>query len=129
MNKKFTNPDRQNFSRWLAVILWASVIFTLSSVEQVTVSKLFFWDFLFKKFAHLSEYAILFILTFRATKEKWLTSFMLILLFAISDEIHQSFVPGRNATVIDIGFDLTGASIASYIIWKLTQYRQAKQKK
>lgn len=129
MINKFTNSGEENILRWLAVILWSLVIFTLSSIEQITVSQLFFWDFLIKKLAHVSEYVILFMLIFRATKEKWLKTFSITLLFAASDEFHQSFVPGRAATIVDIGFDTAGASIASYIIWKLEQIRQAKQKK
>lgn len=113
----------------LAVVLWAVLIFTLSSQPQITVSQLFFWDFVAKKAAHLAEYAILFALIYRATKRNWSTSWLLLVAYAVSDEFHQRFVPGRNSTPLDIGFDLIGASIASYIIWKLKQIRLPKPKK
>jgi VanZ family protein len=116
-------------SRWLPVILWAIVIFTFSSIQQIAVSQFFLWDFITKKIAHICEYAILFALIFRATRGNYLMSFILTMLYAVSDEFHQSFVPGRTCTILDLGFDLTGANIAAYIIWKLKPILQAKPKK
>ena len=127
---KFNNSTLlANVSRWLPVILWALVIFILSSISQVKVSEFFIWDYITKKIAHLAEYAVLFVLIFRATSKKWISSFLLLLLYAVSDEIHQHFVPGRNAAILDLGFDLSGANIAGYIIWKLNQTRQKKPRK
>lgn len=114
---------------WLPVFLWAAIIYILSSIEQVTVSQFFVWDFAFKKIAHIGEYAVLFALIFRANGKKWAFSFVLTMLYALSDEYHQSFVPGRTAALYDLGFDLSGANIAAYIIWKLKQLRPKKLKK
>ena len=115
--------------KWLPVILWAVVIFTFSSIPQIKVSQFFLWDFITKKIAHISEYAILFTLIFRATKGNYLMSFILTILYSASDEYHQSFIQGRTARFYDLGFDLTGANIASYILWKLRQILPAKPKK
>ena len=115
--------------RWLPVFLWAAVIFAFSSITQIKVSEFFIWDFIAKKIAHISEYAILFALIFRATKGNFLSSFILTMLYAGSDEFHQSFVPGRSSAFYDLGFDLTGANIASYILWKLQQTPKNKPKK
>ena len=115
--------------RWLPVFLWAAVIFFFSSLPQIKISEFFIWDFIAKKIAHISEYAILFALFFRATKGRLPISFLLTMLYAVSDEFHQSFVLGRTATYFDLGFDLSGANIASYIIWKLKQARPGKPKK
>lgn len=114
---------------WLPVITWAVLIFALSSIKTPKVSEFFVGDFIAKKLAHLSEYAILFALIMRATRGKWAWSYLLTILYAISDEAHQSLVPGRTATVIDLGFDISGANIAAYILWKLKQLRQKKLKK
>lgn len=116
-------------NRWLPVIIWMIVIFSLSSIQQIKVSQFFAWDFVSKKIAHVSEYAILFAFVFRATKGNYLTSFILTMIYAVSDEFHQSFVFGRSATVVDLGFDLSGVNIASYIIWKLGQIQKKKLKK
>ncbi|MBI2012814.1 VanZ family protein [Candidatus Curtissbacteria bacterium] len=125
--------NRSPLSRWLAVILWAAVIFALSSIEQIKVSEFFLWDFIVKKTAHVGEYAILFALIFRATRKNWVLTFLLTMGYAVTDEYHQSFVPGRSATFLDLGFDASGVNIASYIIWKLkprlTWSRQIHRKK
>lgn len=118
------NPNSP-LGRWLPVFLWALVIFALSSIKQVVVSEFFIWDFVAKKIAHVGEYAVFFVLIYRATGGKWLATFSLTMIYAVSDEIHQSFVPGRNTAVYDLGFDFSGASIAAYVIWK----RQAHQKR
>lgn len=116
-------------SRWLPVFLWALVIFALSNIEQVTVSQFFIWDFIAKKTAHVLEYTIFYVLVFRAVEKKFLLSFIIVILYAATDELHQSFVPGRTAAIYDLGFDLTGANIAAYILWKLSQIRKTKPKK
>ena len=115
--------------RWLPVFLWAGVIFALSSIQQITVAEFFLWDFVAKKLAHLIEYAVLYALFLRATEKKWVLSFALTMFYAASDEIHQSFVPGRTAAVYDLAFDFSGAAISAYIIWKLRQIHPKKQKK
>ena len=115
--------------RWLPVFLWAGVIFALSSIQQITVAEFFIWDFAVKKVAHLTEYAVLYALFLRATEKKWVLSFFLTMVYAASDEIHQSYVPGRTAAVYDLAFDFSGASISAYIIWKLKQIHPKKQKK
>lgn len=114
---------------WLPVFVWATVIFSLSSTSSLKVSDFFIWDFISKKIAHLFIYAVLFSLILRATKRNWILSFLLTMIYAASDELHQSFVFGRNASVLDLGFDLSGANIAAYTIWKLSQIRRAKHKK
>jgi len=120
---------KSSLGRWLPVFLWAVIIFAFSSLPQIKVSEFFLWDFIAKKTAHVSEYAILFALIFRATKGSWILSFLATMLYAVSDEFHQSFVPGRTATFFDLGFDLTGANIASYTIWKLKQIHLLQPKK
>jgi len=114
---------------WLPPFLWATVIFTLSSIPQIKVSEFTFWDFAAKKVAHVVIYAILFSLIYRATGQKQIRSFLLTIIYAISDEYHQSFVQGRNSSFADLVIDFSGAGIASYIIWKLSQVRQKKPKK
>ena len=114
---------------WFPPLLWAVVIFTLSSLETIKVTELFLWDFLLKKSAHIFEYAVLFTLTFRASRRNWFLTYALCIIYATSDEFHQSFVVGRTASVFDLAFDLSGMNIASYIIWKFTQIHPAKPKK
>lgn len=69
-----------------------------------------------KKSAHMFVYAVLYYLVVKAfgkvTYKTLLLSFVICVVYAMSDEYHQSFVPGRTAKVTDIGFDSLGMSIA-----------------
>lgn len=120
---------KSNLASWLPVFLWVVVIFTLSSVKQVQVSEFFVWDFLAKKTAHVLEYVILYALIFRATGKKYILSYILTFAYAASDEFHQHFVIGRSASFLDIGIDLSGINIATYLLWKLNQNLKPKRKK
>jgi VanZ family protein len=116
-------------SNWLPVILWAAVIFYFSSLKQVKVSDFLIWDFVVKKVAHVTEYAILYALLYRATAKNFVVAYLVTILFAATDEFHQTFVLGRNGTPLDLGFDSSGANIATYLLWKLKQIRPGKAKK
>jgi VanZ family protein len=97
------------------VILWAGLIFGLSSIPQLTTGW-GLWDFIFKKSAHITEYFILTWLLYRAFKGSFNLSFLylflwpfiLSFLYAVSDEIHQLFVPGRSGNPVDVVIDTLG---------------------
>ena len=106
------------------------VIFFFSALPQQHASDFFLLDFAVKKIAHLSEYAILYTLFYRASGQKLKLSLILTIIYAVTDEFHQSFVPGRTPKIYDvIGFDLAGASIGAFILWKLEQFHRNKQAK
>ena len=96
-------------SRWLPVLVWAGVIFAFSSIPSLN-SGLGTWDYVLRKGAHLTEYAILAVLLVRATGSfAW--AFGLTVLYAASDEVHQLFVRGRHGSPIDVGIDAVGALV------------------
>ncbi len=107
---------------YLPPLAWAVFIFFLSSQPQLPTLDSSTFDYLFKKSAHVFVYAVLYFLVTRATLLTWpqLTRLhprhlylplILCFLYALSDEFHQSFVPGRTPTVNDLGFDMLGAGI------------------
>jgi VanZ family protein len=107
-------------------VLWAAVIFTFSSFSTATTSEFFLTDFVIKKTAHVVEYAIFAALIYRALKESGVNkkkagfyAIAVAAIYAVSDEFHQSFTPGRQPTLRDIIFDTIGATLAIYSIWKL----------
>jgi len=111
---------------WAPVVLWAAVIFLFSARTTNPVSQIYWEDFFVKKSAHIVEYAILTILLFRALKESGVSkkdagiySIILAVLYGVSDELHQSFTPGRDSQVRDVIFDTIGSILAIYVIWKL----------
>ncbi|QUY45387.1 VanZ family protein [Acaryochloris sp. 'Moss Beach'] len=85
-------------------------------------------NFIVRKGAHLTEYAILTTLCFTmgtfGFQKPWKSVLPFAVLgsalFAITDEIHQNFVPNRGASPIDVLIDITGALIAVSLIslWK-----------
>ncbi len=103
-------------SLWLPVVAWAAVIFTFSSVPDLGTG-LGGWDVLLRKLAHTVEYAILGALLARATRRAWL-AVMLGVLYAVSDEIHQTFVPGRMGSPVDVAIDAVGVAVGVGL-WQL----------
>ncbi|MCX7911254.1 MAG: VanZ family protein, partial [Endomicrobia bacterium] len=102
---------------WLEVILWCGVIFFFSSIPDLKIKQLGFWDFVLRKIAHITEYFVLVILFLRAfkisldnkdNKKIYFLSIIFSILYAISDEIHQYFVPGRHFALTDILIDSIG---------------------
>jgi VanZ family protein len=110
---------------WLPVILWLMVIFLFSSRPTLKTSEIYWQDFIFKKSAHMIEYAILATLFYRALtasgvnkKEAGIYSIILAATYGLSDEFHQYFTPGREPRIRDVIFDTIGAFLAIWTIWK-----------
>ena len=93
---------------WLPIVLWAGLIFTLSSIPSLH-SGLGTWDLILRKCAHVTEYAILTFLLRRAVATPWAAA--AALLYACSDEYHQSFVVGREGRPRDVAIDSIGIVI------------------
>jgi VanZ family protein len=131
-----TGLDRHSVKNWLPVFLWAALIFLFSSESFSSdntarvLAPWLRWTFpiwstdtielvhlLLRKLGHLSEYFILALLLARAlraqvnsvhgTKQLFLVV-GLTALYAISDELHQAFVPGRSASIGDVLIDVCG---------------------
>jgi VanZ family protein len=108
---------------WLPVGLWCGVIFYLSSLPNLATSW-GIWDLIFRKIAHITEYGILAFLIWRAIlhsikvnlSKTYALSGAVSLLYAISDEIHQSFVPTRHASIYDILIDGLGIGLMLYFL-------------
>lgn len=97
-------PDR--LARWGPVLLWAAVIFAVSSIPSLSTG-LGTWDLVLRKAAHAVEYAILGALLVRAVGAAWL-AVALGSLYAATDEVHQAFVPGRMGSPLDWAIDTVG---------------------
>jgi VanZ family protein len=102
-------------ARWLPVLVWAGVIFAFSSIPSLN-SGLGTWDYVLRKGAHMTEYAILAGLLIRATGSfAW--AFGIAVAYAATDEFHQTFVRGRHGSPIDVGIDAVGALIG-IAVWR-----------
>jgi VanZ family protein len=88
-----------------------------------------FAHFLTRKAAHFTEYAILAWLAAHAfttsprqtLHRRWfLISLALVVLYALSDEYHQSFVASRTASIYDSLIDMSGGltALLLYVVWR-----------
>src|SRR5215211_7296792 len=106
-------------ARWLEVGAWMALIFILSAQSKLPSPNDPWLDLLFKKSAHFAAYAILAFLFWRAlpiSRRVWIWSWLLTVLYACTDEIHQSFVANRHPAVRDVIIDACGAATALLII-------------
>ena len=124
---------------WLPAIVWMGLIFYLSAQPRPlakTPSPALAYV------AHFGEYAALAFLLFWAqlSRGSWkgnlrlglALSFVASILFAASDEYHQSFVAGRDASWLDFATDAVGAAFALAVIgrwghsflWRQVRYRR-----
>jgi len=116
---------------WLPPVAWMGLIFLLSAQPQLPSVTQNWLDSLIKKGGHMLGYAILASLYLRALqshgdpapKRQWL-GWGLAVLYAVSDEFHQRFVPGRNGTPVDIGIDAVGAGLAMLFLRYLHSRRE-----
>jgi VanZ family protein len=140
------NPRPRNhwFWRYGPLILWAVMIF-VGSTDLLAAShtgglvrRAFLWlfpqaseatlqtvHFLIRKAGHFSEYAILALLAARAfrtsirrmLRSRWFwASLTLVVVYALADEFHQSFIPSRTASIYDSLIDSLGGTTALILL-------------
>lgn len=116
---------------WAGVIFFASTSWFTGAHTGSVILPLLAWLFphasprsleaahaAIRKLAHFTEYLILGVLIMRALRDRrgWrvqhaLMAIALATVYAVSDELHQHFVPGRTAAVGDVGIDAVGAIV------------------
>ena len=153
---ELTDLDRRRFKTWLPVIIWAALIFFFSSetFSSDNTARWFapwlHWAFptwsndsielahaVIRKLGHVSEYFIFGLLLLRAlhprmngipSARRIFVGIGLLAFYAMSDESHQVFVPGRTPSPIDVLIDVCGgtAGILCFLFW--TSRKRRKQK-
>jgi VanZ family protein len=104
--------------RWLPALIMMVLIFLFSSLPASRIPYFGRWDFLIKKSSHALGYALLGLAYFGALPRslspgfRWTTALFMAVLFALSDEFHQSFVEGRTSALRDVAIDSLGAVVA-----------------
>lgn len=133
----------KKIKKWVLVLIWMGIIFLFSSqnADKSSENNKFIVymlnvlgidintilngnaDFIIRKAAHFTEYFILYFLLYNALKEDFYftpsTIFALIItfLYASSDELHQSFIPGRGPSFKDVLIDTSGGVLCMIIIY------------
>ena len=106
---------------WLPPFVLMAVIYALSAQPDLTTG-LGTLDLIGRKIVHMSEYALLCFLWWRALRTVTTPQKAIVLALAIAvayagtDEIHQRSVQGRHGTPVDVLIDAAGACIAAALL-------------
>lgn len=134
---------------WMAFIFFASTAQLSASNTSRIIRPLLLWlfpgiseetlafvHFMVRKLAHLTEYAILGWLAARAfntsshqpLRRHWfLFAGLLVVVYALSDELHQRFVPARTGSLYDSLIDITGGFLALTLFYFWRKVREGKR--
>lgn len=112
----YNHSMRLQISKWLPAFLMMIVIFLMSARTSAELPNFQWADAMVKKGGHMLGYALLAVLYWRALdlkrETRWV-AWLLAILYALTDEFHQSFVPGRHPSMWDIViFDNIGALLS-----------------
>jgi len=101
---------------WFPPLAWMGLIFVLSAQSDLPHAEEAWLDVLLKKTGHALVYGVLVWLYRRALRRRFpagttlrIVSIGLAVAYALSDEYHQTFVPGRNGNLVDVAVDGVGA--------------------
>ena len=107
-------PRSRLLTVWVPVLVWAAVIFAFSSIPSLS-SGLGTWDTFLRKGAHVTEYAVLGGLLYRALNREAL-ALAAGIAYAATDELHQHFIRGRHASPVDVAIDAVGVGVGM-LVW------------
>jgi VanZ family protein len=121
------------FSFKFIALIYAVLIFIISSIPQITLPSL---GFTFEdKVYHFLEYAIFSFLLFLAffnaqknffRKNVFLFSSLIGIIYAYTDEFHQRFVPGRLYDLYDFLADCLGIILIQAILWGYREWKNRR---
>ena len=115
---------KKKLGYWLPTVGWAGIIFWFSSRATITTTQVYWQDFTVKKTAHVFVYAVLAVLVYRSLKHTiklprtylLIAALLITVLYALTDEFHQSFTPGREPHLRDIVIDAVGAAVSLWMV-------------
>jgi VanZ family protein len=111
-------PWTRRLLHWLPAAVWAALIFGVSSLSALPEAPTGITD----KHAHLGVYGVLGALLVwgltaaaprRTTWRTVVLAVVLATIYGVSDEWHQSFVPNRQVSGLDVAADAAGAALAA----------------
>lgn len=129
--------------KYIPLLAWMLIIFLFShqiADESAEYSRLAIWllqvlgidlteiakgnaTFIVRKTAHITEYFILCLLALNVAKNTWRAphfyyiSMIFSILYACSDEFHQTFIQGRVGCIQDVGVDSIGVLIGGIVFF------------
>lgn len=116
----------KQLSAWLPVVIWAFLIFRLSSGTVPLASSVYWQDFAVKKSGHVILFGALAVLIYRGFRMEAVSrkrAAILAVLFAtfygVTDEYHQMFTEGRTSRVRDVFIDSLGSTLVILVAYYL----------
>jgi len=107
------NSNVNRVVRWLPAVGMMAVIYLSSATPASEIPTYGGWDDLVKKGGHFFGYgllALMYLFALNGYRPRILLSLLgLVALYAVTDEFHQFFTPGRHASLVDVGIDVLGA--------------------
>jgi hypothetical protein len=137
LQKIISHRHFQKYEKYISLVLWLVAIYFLSSKSLEIFAATDIWAFIIRKLAHMFEFAVLTYLIFRILSQtekrhvSWnlFWSFAFTVMYAISDEYHQSFITGRTGTYRDVIIDSVGGVIALWLIYLHWHHQQMLKNK
>jgi len=115
--------------RWGPAVIVMGIIFIASATPGSELPKFGIWDFFVKKGGHMIGYALLATAYYHAMTNgrpfgglRFVLAVSLAVLYAVSDEWHQKFTPGRTPSLRDVCIDASGGFIG-LALWCLIRKR------
>lgn len=145
---------RPSYLAWLPVVLWMALLFGASTdlgaprrtsrflvpvlrwlVPEISPVALERVQFAVRKTGHALAYAVLAVLIWRAKRQTTSPSppdfrrdatfaFALAVLYAASDEWHQTFTASRQGSLADVALDAAGAAVGLALLWLWGRWRR-----
>ena len=110
--------------QWGPAIIIMGIIFIASSTPGSDLPDFGYIDFLAMKGGHLLGYILLSAAFLHGlsngvpiTRSRIAVTWILVILYAISDEWHQSFMPGRNPALLDVSIDAAGGFLGVVLLY------------
>jgi VanZ family protein len=120
---------RKQFLPWLPAVLVMLAIFGFSSIPSNELPNFGSGDLIVKKGGHVLGYGLLALaywVGLHFDKRRWWLALLFAILYAASDEFHQSFVPGRHSSWVDaLVIDGGGAAAAVGLVYWLREKKSA----
>jgi VanZ family protein len=116
-------------TRWFAVVAWMALIFYMSAQPTLPLLANIAGE-AESLLGHFMEYGVLALLLRWAlggvgVKRAALWAFALAVMYALTDEFHQHFVPGRHMDPVDLLTDAAGAALALWLASRIVARRTA----
>jgi VanZ family protein len=118
--------------RWFPAFALMTIIFLFSNTPESNLPNFGLFDVIVKKGSHIVVYGLLAVAYWfglQFDRRRWWIALLYVILYAMTDEFHQSFIPGRHPSWVDVlAFDGGGATLGVILASRMWVKRKLKTK-